>query len=155
MKPTDYIKGIITVAVIVVILFIPIMPVDVTYSETEPYNRLAKYEVVSATLTSEFELFGRGVYHRTTIILKNVDSLGGTFTVKHSLYDINGLFGKDTTSGYIEAGSIQNFVAEFDTSLGQDVRAEYFVTAPIVIDQRVITKHKTVYKSIIELLIYG
>ena len=149
------IVGAIALAVVIVVLFIPMVPVDATYNETEPYNRSAKYEVTSATLTQEFELLGRGVYHRSTVIVKNIDSLGGTFTVKHSLYDVNGLFGSDTTSGYIGAGQTQNLIAEFDTSLGQDVRAEYSVTAPTVIDQRVVTKHKTVYKSLIELLVYG
>ena len=158
MKPKGYKKlivGVIVVAVILVVLFIPIIPVEVTYSETEPYDRLAKYEVTSATLTQELELFGRGVYHRSTVVVKNIDSYGGTFTLKHYLYDVNGLFGTETTSGYIGAGNSETFTAEFDTSLGQDVRLEYSVSEPTVIDQRVVTKHKTVYKSVIELLIYG
>jgi hypothetical protein len=146
--------GIVFLAVIIVVLFIPMIPVDTTYNDTEPYDRLGTYQVVSATLTQEYELLGRGVYHRSTVVVKNIDSYGGTFTVNHYLYDVNGLFGSKTTSGYIGAGSTQNFVAEFDTSLGQDVRAEYTVSAPTVIDQKVVTKHKTVYKSIIELLVY-
>jgi hypothetical protein len=146
--------GVIALVVTLVILFIPMIPVDATYNDTEPYDRLGKYEVVSATLTQEYELLGRGVYHRSTVIVKNIDSYGGTFTVNHYLYDVNGLFGTKTTSAYIGAGNTQNFVAEFDTSLGQDVRAEYSVSAPTVVDQRVVTKHKTVYKSIIELLVY-
>jgi hypothetical protein len=155
-KP-DYKKplvGIIVIVVVLVILFIPMIPVDATYNDTEPYNRLATYEVVSATLTQEFELLGRGVYHRSTVVVKNIDSYGGTFTVNHYLYDVNGLFGNKITSGYIGAGNTQNFVAEFDTSLGQDMRAEYSVSAPTVIDQRVVIKHKTVYKSIVELLVH-
>jgi hypothetical protein len=148
------IVGIIVLAVVLVILFIPMIPVDATYNDTEPYDRLATYQVVSATLTQEFELFGRGVYHRSTIVVKNIDSYGGTFTVIHYLYDVNGLFGTKTTSAYVGAGQTSNFVAEFDTSLGQDVRAEHSVSAPTVIDNRVVTKHKTVYKSIIELVFY-
>jgi len=148
------IVGIIVLAVVLVILFIPMIPVDATYNDTEPYDRLATYQVTSATLTQEFELFGRGVYHRSTIVVKNIDSYGGTFTVIHYLYDVNGLFGTKTTSAYVGAGQTSNFVAEFDTSLGQDVRAEHSVSAPTVIDNRVVTKHKTVYKSIIELVFY-
>ena len=158
MKPKSYKKllvGVIVVVVILIVLFIPIIPVDVTYSETEPYNRLAKYEVTSSTLTEEFELFGRGIYHRSTVVVKNIDSYGGTFTVKHHLYDVNGLYGTETTSGYIGAGNTESFIAEFDTQWLQDVRGEYTVSAPTVIDERVVTKHKTVYKSVIELLIYG
>lgn len=148
------IVGIIVLAVVLVILFIPMIPADAPYNDTEPYDRLATYQVTSATLTQEFELIGRGVYHRSTIVVKNIDSYGGTFTVTHYLYDVNGLFGTKTTSAYVGAGQTSNFVAEFDTSLGQDVRAEYSVSAPSVIDNRVVIKHKTVYKSIIELVFY-
>ena len=149
------IAGVIVVAVVVIVLFIPMIPVEVAYSETEPYNRLAEYQVVSSTLKEEFELFGRGVYHASEIVVKNIDAYGGTFTVTHYLYDVNGLFGVETTSEYLSAGETKTFRAEFDTSLGQDVRGEYTVSAPTVIDQQVVTKHKTVHKSIIEILIYG
>jgi hypothetical protein len=148
------IVGIVVLAVVLVILFIPMIPVDATYNETEPYDRLATYQVVSATLTQEYELLGRGVYHRSTVVVKNIDSYGGTFAVNHFLYDVNGLFGSETTSAYVGAGQTSNFVAEFDTSLGQDVRAEYSVSAPSVIDNRVVTKHKIVYKSIIEVVFF-
>lgn len=153
--------GTITIAVIVVILSIPIIPVVVTYSETEPWSRLAKYEVVSTTLTEEFELFGRGVYHKSTVVVKNIDSYGGTFTVKyylplkHCLYDVLTLFEAESISRYIGAGNTETFIAEFDIAVDQDVGAEYSISAPTVIDQIVVTKHKTVYNSIIELLIYG
>jgi hypothetical protein len=145
--------GVVVVVVIVAILFIPMIPVGETYNETEPFNRLATYQVNSATFTQELELLGRGVYHRSTVTITNTDSYGGTFTVTHSCYDVNGLFGTKTTDGYISAGGTQSFTAEFDTALLQDVRAEYSVSAPTVIDQRVVTKTRTVYKSPIDLLI--
>jgi len=130
------------------------IPVEVTYTETEPYERLATYEVTSATLTEGWDLT-RGVYHTSKVVVKNTDKYGGTFTVTHYLHDVNGLYGTETTSGYIGAGGTETFKAEFDTRLGQDVRGEYSVSAPTVIDQRLVTKHKTIYKSIIEILIYG
>jgi len=58
-------------------------------------------------------------------------------------------------SSYIAAGAIETFKAEFDTYAGQDVRGKYSVSPPTVIDERIVTKYKTVYKSIIEILIYG
>lgn len=146
--------SIIVVAVIVVILLIPMILVEVAYSETEPYNRLAEYQVVSATLTGSWDI-SRGVYHVSEITVKNIDAYGGTFTVTHYLYDVNGLFGVETTNEYLSAGETKNFRAEFDTSLGQDVRGEYTVSTPTIIDQKIVTKHKTVYKSIIEILVYG
>lgn len=146
----------VTVAVIAIaiVLFIPIIPVDVTYSETEPYSRLAEYEVVSAFLREGWD-FTRGTYHTSEVTIKNIDSYGGTFTVTHDIYDINGLYDTKTTSGYIAPGDTETFMADFDTQWLQDVRGEYTVSAPTVIDERVVIKHKTVYKSIIAILIYG
>lgn len=136
-------------------MFIPMIPTEETYNETEPFNRLATYQVDSAAFSEELELLGRGVYHRSTIIIRNTDSYGGTFSVTHRCYDVNGLYGTKTTDGYIAAGGTQSFIAEFDTAFLQDVRAEYSVTAPTVIDERIVTKTRTVYKSPIQMLIYG
>jgi len=147
------IAGIIAVAVILVILFIPMIPVDATYNETEPYNRLATYDVVSATLTEGWDL-SRGTYHTSTVVVRNTDSYGGTFSVTHRLYDVNGLYDTETTTAFVGSGQQYSFSTQFDTQWLQDVRGEYSVSAPTVIDSRVVTKHKTVYKSIIELLIY-
>ena len=111
----NLIIGVIVVAVIVIVLFIPMIPVEVAYSETESYERDAKYEVVSAILKEELELLGRWIYHASEIVVKNIDSHGGTFTVTHYLYDVNGLYGTETTSEYLSAGETKTFRAEFDT----------------------------------------
>ena len=147
--------SIVGIAVVVVIMFIPMIPIEETYNETEPFNRLATYQVTSAIFSEELELLGRGVYHRSTITVRNTDSYGGTFTVRHSCYDVNGLYGAKTTDGHIAAGGTQSFIAEFDTAWLQDVRGEYSVSEPTVIDERIVTKTRTVYKSPIQMLIYG
>ena len=138
--------GIIVVAVIITILFIPMIPVKEAYSMTEEYEREAKYEVVSVTLKEENE---------SIVVVKNIDAYGSTFTVTHYLYDVDGLYGTKTAGEYLSAGQNKTFRAEFDTQGLQDVQSGYSVSAPTVIDKRVVTKYKTVYKSIIELLIYG
>jgi len=147
--------GVVVVVVTVTVLFIPMIPVEETYSETEPYNRLATYQVTTASLNENFEWFGKWVYHRSTVVVKNTDSYGGTFTIKHYIYDVNGLLATKTLDEYIGAGNTVTSNADFDTQWLQDVRGEYSVTAPTVIDQRVVTKTRTVYKSPIELLFYG
>jgi hypothetical protein len=150
LKP---IIGVIAVIIIAVLLLAPIIPVDVAYTEVESYERLAEYEVTDAKLDEGFD-FTRGVYTVVEVVVKNVDKYGGTFTVTINLYTVEGLFGTKTISNYIAPGDVATFKAEFDTALGQDVKGEYEVTAPTVIDERLVTKHKTVYKSIIELLLY-
>ena len=153
--PKWVIISVVVIAVVIVIMFIPMIPVEETYSETEPYNRLATYQVTSATLNENFEWFGKWVYHRSTVVVKNTDSYGGTFTIKHYIYDVNGLLATRTLDEYIGAGNTVTSNADFDTQWLQDVRGEYSVTAPTVIDERIVTKTRTVYKSPIQILIYG
>lgn len=149
----ELIVGIIVLAVVLAILFIPMIPVDTTYNSTEPYERFATYQVISATTTEGFDLT-RGVYQTVAVQITNTDTYGGTFTVKLSLYTIDGLFGSQSPSAYMGPGQSHTFSAQFDTSFGQNVRGEYSVTVPTVIDNQVVIKHKTVYKSIIELVFY-
>jgi hypothetical protein len=139
---------------VVIILFIPMIPIEVTYQEVEPYEREAKYQIIDASLSKGWD-FIRGDYTIFEVVIKNIDKFGGTFIVTHYLYTIDGLFGKKTISEYIGPGETTTFRTEFDTKFGVDVRGKYQVTPPIVVDKRVVTKHRTVYKSIIELILYG
>ena len=138
--------GIIVVVVIITILFIPMIPAKEAYSETEEYEREAKYEVVSVIFKGENE---------SVVVVENIDVYGGTFMVTHYLYDVNGLYETKTTGEYLSAGQNKTFRAEFDTQGLQGVNSGYSVSASTVVDKRVVTKSRTVYKSVIELLIYG
>lgn len=148
-KPMGYKKlilgTIIVAAIIITILFIPMIPTKEACSETEEYEREAKYEVVSVTLKGNASI----------VVVKNIDAYGGTFTVTHYLYAADATHGTKTTGEYLAAGQNKTFRAEFDTQGLQDIYSGYSVSAPTVIDKRVVTRHRTVYKSIIELLIYG
>jgi len=141
----QFFVGIITVGVVITILFIPMIPARESYSETEEYEREAKHEVISVAL----------VGNESNVVVKNIDAYGGTFLVTHYLYDVGGLHRTKTTGEYLAAGDSKTFRAEFDTEGLQDVHSGFSVSAPTVIDRRVVTRHKTVYKSIIEILIYG
>lgn len=150
---TKVVTLVVIIVVVLAVLFVPMIPVGETYNETEPYAREARYQVVSATLKQHWEPLGREIYHASEVTVKNIDSEGGTFTVTHSLYDVDGLYGRKTTSDYIAPGDTKVLRAEFDTQAFQDVRAEYLVAAPTVTDERLVTKTRTVRKSIIEILI--
>ena len=152
--PIWIIITVIAIVVVIIVMFIPMIPVEETYNETEPFNRLATYQVDSTTFTQEFELLGRGVYHKSTVVVRNTDSYGGTFSVAHLCYDVNGLYGTKTTEAHIAAGGTQTFTAEFDTEFLQDVRGEYSVSEPTIIDERIVPKTRTIYKSPIQILLY-
>jgi len=144
--------GVIVVTVILTILFVPMIPVEVaysvphfeTYNETVPYNRSAKYQDISYSFVEHWDL-SRGYYHLSQVVVKNIDAYGGNFTVIHYLYDSAGLCGKETTSGYVEAGKTQTFVAAFDTEMAQSVAGTYSVFPPTIIDQKIVTLPRTVY----------
>lgn len=150
----------VAVAIVFVVLLVPAVPVDTTYEETHRDT----YEVVSANQTDNFNetkaILGYDylVYDIAVVEVKNNDSYGGTFTATFDLpYWFDAGFteppGKNI-SNYIEAGQTAQFTAEFDTH-ASGVQApvylyiEYSVLAPTVI----VTRHRTVYKSVIQLLI--
>jgi len=148
VRPRDWKNPttVIVVAVIVMaVLFIPMIPVKEDYSQTEEYERETMYEVVSVALEEQNE---------TVVVVKNIDAYGGTYIVSHYLYDADGLHETKTTGEYLAAGQNKTFRAKFDTKGLQDVRGGYSVSAPRVIDRRVVIKHGIIHRSIIELLIY-
>jgi len=144
--------AVIIIAVIVIILFIPMIPIQEAYSVTEPYERKATYVVVKWNLQEKLGFFD--VYVQSDVTVRNTDKSGGTFKVIHRLYDINGLFGTVTDSFYLGAGASHTSTATFDTKWGQDTKGTYSVTPPTVVDEQLVTKHRTIYKSIAELLVY-
>lgn len=155
-KKSDYKKliAVVIVAVaVIVVLFIPMIPVEITYSETESYERDATYVVDDWDLEEKIGFFD--VYVQSDVTLRNTDKYGGTFVVVHKLYDVYGLFDSVEDSFYLGAGNSHTSTATFDTSWGQDTVGNYHVTPPTVIDTRLVEKTKTVYRSIIEILTYG
>jgi len=144
--------GIIAIVVILVILLIPMIPTTEDYSVTEPFERKATYVVENWDLNEKLGFFD--VYVQSDVRVRNTDKYSGTFQVIHKLYDIDGLFGTMTDSFYLDAGGSHTSTATFDTRWGQDTRGTYSITSPTVVDERLVTKHRTIYKSIIELLFY-
>ena len=150
------IAGAIVVVAIVIVIFIPMIPVEVTYSETvpveetytaeEPYEREATYVVDDWKLQEKIGFFD--VYVQSDVTLRNTDQYGGTFVVVHNLYDVYGLFGSVEDSFYLGAGDSYTSTATFDTSWGQDTLGSYDVDSPTVIDTRLVEKTRTVYKSV-------
>jgi len=157
VKPKGYrslIIGIIVVAVILVVLLVPMIPTSEAYNVTEPYERKCTYVVDDRDLVEKWSL-SIGFYVQSDVTVRNTDKNGGTFKVVHKLDDIHGLFGTMTDSFFLSAGASYKSTATFDTRMGQDTLGTYSVTAPTITDEHLVTKHRTIYKSIIELLIYG
>lgn len=152
-SPIRWIVGIAVVAAIVSVLFVPLVPVEATFNVSEPYSRLATYEVTAASLTGHWDLT-RGTYHTSEVAVRNTDVKGGTFVVTHYVYDTNGLFGTKTTNGYVGSGSTVTFAADFDTQFLASYRAEYSVIAPSISGENMVSRKGTAYKSIIDLWLH-
>jgi len=146
---------------IVAVLFIPIIPIDETYTITESYNRSLRYKCISAEVDDQ-----RGFeecFHIWEIILQNLDAVGGTFTVtykwRESWRPFTSAYQKWVTrneSQYLEPGETGTFRWEFRHKSFEPVvprsSLQYYVTAPVVADTRAVTRHKTHYRSIIGIL---
>ena len=154
------VKKYVVIGILVIFAFIfllPIIPVEEAYTEIEPYqesysdveqyNRKAKYSVLKAVLSEEWSL-SLGVYHTLSVEVQNTDDYGGAFTVRLELFDVDGLFRARNVQKYVGAGNTETFSTDFDTSLGQDVRGEYKITAPTVTDQKTVTKTRTAYREV-------
>ncbi|MEM2027629.1 MAG: hypothetical protein QXS05_07070 [Candidatus Bathyarchaeia archaeon] len=66
------------VLLVISLLFVPVIPVTVTYYDEEPYQRLFAYQVVSSGVRWGLDLV-RGIYHMMEVKLQNADTRPGTF----------------------------------------------------------------------------
>jgi len=159
----------------IVVLFLPVIPTKEIRNEIEPYERDAKYEVVSATVESNWgwEPWAGLDYYVSTVIVKNIDNFDATFSVTHNIYynpasrqDINPdekiLYVEKVVSEHILSGQTKSSTFTFDyIDEGQTGHPadyyllEYTVTPSTVIDQQVVTKQRIAYRSIIEILMQG
>jgi flagellar basal body-associated protein FliL len=82
------IVGVILVVAIVIILFVPMIPISVAYTESAPeeetyavketYERLVTYLVDDRNLAEKLGWFN--VYVQSDVTVRNTDKYGGTFT---------------------------------------------------------------------------
>ena len=163
-------KAIVIVAVSVttlVILFAPIIPIDETFTEIETYNRPLRYGVISSKdreIWNTREGYGflpiGGITHTSVVVIENRDEHGGTFKVSHCWEDEFGAYSKKEFSSeqYLALGEVGNFNASFIEAWKSGCNYEfsgYKISAPSIQDERMVTKHKTHHKSIIEIISVG
>jgi hypothetical protein len=145
--------------IVLLLLFLPIIPISESYSVTEQFEREALYYTKYEELTREWGLFY--TYHEYSIDVYNNDTfIQGTFTVKFDIYDERGFFASKSVSKNLTAFSTDltglfshgRFVTDFDTSLSQkNVTGKYSVIAPRGIAERTISKTRIIYRSVISL----
>lgn len=146
--------------IVLLLLFLPIIPIGESYSVIEQFEREALYYTKDEKLTREWGLFY--TYHEYSIHLYNNDTfIQGTFTVKFDIYDEKGFFASKSASKNLTAFSTdltgiffssREFIADFDTSLDQkNVTGKYSVNAPRGIAERTINKTRIIYRSVISL----
>lgn len=147
------------IAVVLVAVYAPVVPVNVTYSEVESYERPIKYQVVSASISRA--LLSGCLTPEVTI--KNVDKHDGTFTVTSYLYVHDVCEETKEARVYIvgRGGSgtcrltfnTKITLADWVNNWGTKYKWYYRVQPPTVIDQRVVSKSKMGYKTIIRFVL--
>lgn len=146
--------AIIVAVVTCFLLFAPIIPVSVEYKETEPVEVPVEYEYSaewgSTLLGLDWELY-------CEVVVENVDDEGGPFTVTVYFYDGDNLAYKDSDTKYIAPGQEATFTLySSGLSYSTDWETRYHVTVdidpPKKIEYRVVSRYKTKYISLIQLL---
>lgn len=164
---------IIAVVVIAIVFFlIPFSSTEVystpeTYYETEPYqdqvSTLMQYNIVNPTDLNEQWNLSLGFYDVGRVTVQNADAEGGNFSVVYKFKNINGVAKQDSDSYFIASGGSHTFQFTYDSSMGEDVSAEYSVSAPYktvtvtryrqVQKERTVLETRTVNKTLFERLL--
>ncbi len=142
------------VVVVIIIGFLPIIPTRRTFNDVESFEREVRFNAPSPELRMGFDILGGlGDITVVTQSVTNVDTEGGTFRVEASLFTVSGLFGIRSDDAFISPGQSRTFEFEFDTELGQDVRAEIVIIPSNTITQRIRERTETLNRSLFDILL--
>ena len=89
---------------------------------------------------------GFDVWATSDVVVRNVDSETGTFTVSQTFRTLNRAPKTMQSSQYIIPSEIKTFHEEFDIDLGEDFNVDYTVAPSQKTLTRVVTKYRTVTK---------
>ena len=148
------IATVIIIAAILGILFIPMVPSNITYNEVESYERPAEYRVVSVEAT-------RGLSSGSVtakITLENVDKEDGIFTPLFDLYIANQYKETKEVKVLVRSGQREDCHVTFGTRVSfwdwpNNSSWQYRVQPPTVIDQEVVKRDRIVYKPLAQVLV--
>ena len=121
-----------------------------SYQEEEPYQAIEeyqvplKYEVISATKGTT--LHGLDVWATSDVVVRNVDSETGTFTVSQAFRTLNRAPKTMQSSQYIIPAEIKTFHEESDIDLGEDFNVDYSINPSEKTLTRTVTKYRTITK---------
>jgi len=147
----------IIVIAVVVVLFLPIIPVETSYEVEEKREVRVNYkydhyyrEILAKILPPDWEL-------EYVCTIENVDAVGGTFTVKVTFFDRGIAACTASDIKYIGPGQKTTFYLRssglaYSTDWGTRYTVESNITPPTKIETHIVTKYKTKYVSLFQLL---
>ena len=125
--------------------------IDTIFKFVEKYKVPMDYKVVSSKKRI------KGIIDLYTVletIIRNTDTKEGTFIVKHTLVDKEGIIATEYIENKIPSGQTASFYTTVDTRAGQDTKGTYYVVVPkkivdigttkIIPETKVITQERTV-----------
>jgi len=126
------------IIIISVLILVPFVPVFDVITEEKTIQRELEYTVYDFRVSYDGSL-DRGPLAHVVVVMKNVDDVGGNFTVIHTLSEDNGLTSEGVTNKYMAPDATKTFIYTFEINLGQNVLGNYTVVPPIIIDNQLIT----------------
>ena len=140
------------ILIVITLLLVPIFPVVDVTTEEKTIERELDY-IIYANYTNIAGSLDKGPIANQIVIMKNIDKIGGNFSVKHMLLDNNGLIDEEITTQYMEPDATKTFIYAFEIERGQKVLSKYTVISPTIIDDVIISSETTQYETFLEYLV--
>ena len=116
--------------------------VEIPYEVIEEYQYYPKSKIIEGYQEEKVEIFGKGIYQRGVVSLKNIDKESGWFTINFLWETLNDKQ-TDSIRHYINPDEIIEFVSIYDTDLGEDTKFTYNVKSDPITKTRIVTKYRT------------
>ena len=140
------------IIIISVMILVPFVPVFDVTTEEKTIQRELEYIVYESYVNQGGNL-ERGALVNVIVVMKNVDDVGGNFTVIHTISEDNGLTREGVTNKYMAPDATKTFIYTFDINLGQNILGNYTIIPPIITDNQLITIEENRYVTFFEYML--
>lgn len=160
--------GGIAIVFLVIFFAVPLVSVEKSYTEEEPYETTETYwdtEQYQEDVPIDYNVledvivektsWSLGVYMEARVKIRNTDTEGGNFDVNFQFKDVYGVQKEETKTEFIASGQTRTVKCTYDHEMGDDVLWRWGVNEPYktvtktqeVEKERTVTKVKTVTKT--------
>jgi len=117
--------------------------IKIPYQYQEIYDYYPKAKVIDVDKEEKIDFFGKGVYNRGIVTLKNTDNEATWFTVTFNWKTHSHYGEKDMVRHYIKPGNTVEFKSIYDNHFGEDTKFTYTYKSEPILKTRTTTKYQT------------